>query len=200
MIILIKKTILIPLNVGKQPHPEKGDLLLSEPFLPDSNFSRSVILLCEHSEEGSFGLILNQSIEMDMTSLSDDLPGIDIITGFGGPVERNHLYFLHNNAELDGAMPVGNELYMGGDYESLKVLLESGEMKPESIRFFIGYTGWTVGQLDEEIKEFSWIVTKKPVDFDILTKKNDDMWKELIGKLGGKYKIMSDYPINPADN
>ena len=191
---------MIPLNVGKQPVPEQGDLLLSEPFLPDNNFSRAVILLCEHNEDGSFGLILNQAIDMDMTSLADDLPGINILTGFGGPVERNHLYFLHDNEKLEGALPVGNNLFMGGDFEQLKNLLNSGEMKPEQLRFFIGYTGWSFGQLEKELEEFSWIVMKKPTDFNVLTKSNDTMWKELIGKHGGKYKIMSAYPINPADN
>lgn len=191
---------MIPLNVGKQPIPEKGDLLLSEPFLPDYNFSRAVILLCEHSPEGSFGLILNHTIDMDMTSLADDLPGISITTGFGGPVERNHLYFLHNHQELDGAMPVGNDLYLGGDYDLLKSKLKDGEIPYNSLRFFIGYTGWSGGQLESELSEYSWIVMKKPEDFDILQKSNDDMWKELIGKHGGRYKIMSEYPVNPADN
>lgn len=191
---------MIPLNVGKQPIPQQGDLLLSEPFLPDTNFSRAVILICEHTAEGTFGLILNQSIDIEMTSLSDDFPGHQIPTGFGGPVERNHLYFLHNNPEIEGGLQIQENLFLGGDYEQLKTKINAHEMPKNSLRFFIGYTGWVAGQLQQELEDYSWIVVKKNDQFNPLERHSDGLWKELLRGLGGKYKFMLDYPINPADN
>lgn len=191
---------MIPLNVGKQPIPEQGDLLLSEPFLTDSNFSRAVILICDHSSTGTFGLILNQSIDIEMTSLSDDFPGKKIPTGFGGPVERSHLYYLHNDAEIEGHLQVSENLFLGGDYGQLKSKIKDNLLQKHDVRFFIGYTGWTGGQLQQEIDAFSWIVLKKSSDFNPLEQFKDGLWKELLRSKGGKYKFMIDYPINPADN
>ena len=75
-----------PLDIDKQAEPSKGMLLLSEPFLQDEHFSRSVILLCEHNEEGSFGFILNSSIDVDINDLIHDFPGANVKIGIGGPV------------------------------------------------------------------------------------------------------------------
>lgn len=195
-----KQTTLIPLKISKQPSPEKGDLLLSEPFLIDSNFSRVVILLCEHNEDGSFGLILNNTLEIEINDLVTDFPEAKIPVGFGGPVERNQLFYVHRNAAIEGSAFIRDDLYLGGDYSEIKRLITSNEMTPENLRFFIGYTGWSKGQLQNEIDELSWVVLKKAENFSVFNSVDDDLWRELISQLGGKYKLMADYPLNPADN
>lgn len=191
---------MIPLQINKQPNPGKGDLLLSEPFPMDSNFSRVVILLCEHNNEGSFGLILNNTLELELTSIVTDFPEAKIPVGFGGPVERNQLFYMHQNKEIEGSLQIGKNLYLGGDYAEIKRRISIDEMTPENLRFFIGYTGWSSGQLQNEIDELSWIVMKAPEDLNIFHSANDDLWRSLLAKLGGKYKLMADYPVNPADN
>lgn len=191
---------MIPLKISKQPNPEKGDLLLSEPFLIDSNFSRVVILLCEHNDEGSFGLILNNTLEIEINELVTDFPEAKIPVGFGGPVERNQLFYVHRNAEINGAAEIHPDLYLGGDYMEIKRMISDNEMTPENLRFFIGYTGWCKGQLQSEIDELSWVVMKNPENFSVFSAVDDDLWRELISQLGGKYKLMADYPLNPADN
>lgn len=195
-----KQTTLIPLKIGKQPSPEKGDLLLSEPFLIDSNFSRVVILLCEHNDEGSFGLILNNTLEIEINELVTDFPEAKIPVGFGGPVERNQLFYVHRNPAIEGCATIKEELYLGGDYTEIKRLITINEMTPENLRFFIGYTGWSKGQLQGEVDELSWVVMKKAENFSVFNLVDDDLWRELISQLGGKYKLMADYPLNPADN
>jgi putative transcriptional regulator len=191
---------LIPLQINKQPSPKKGDLLLSEPFLMDSNFSRVVILLCEHNEDGSFGLILNNTLEIEVNSIVNDFPEVKIPVGFGGPVERNQLFYMHQNVDIEGCAKIGKNLYLGGDYLEIKKQIQLDQMTPSNLRFFIGYTGWSKGQLQEEIDELSWVVKKAPHDFDIFNAFEDELWRDLILQLGGKYKIMADYPLNPADN
>jgi putative transcriptional regulator len=191
---------LIPLKINKQPSPEKGDLLLSEPFLTDNNFSRAVILLCEHNDEGSFGLILNNTLEIDLDELVTDFPEVKIPVGFGGPVERNQLFYIHRNASINGSAEISTNLYLGGDYMEIKRMISDNEMTPENLRFFIGYTGWSKGQLQSEIDELSWVVMKKPENFSAFSTIDDSLWRELISQLGGKYRLMADYPLNPADN
>lgn len=191
---------MIPLQINKQPNPSKGDLLLSEPFLMDSNFSRVVILLCEHHEEGSFGLILNHTLEIELNAVVTDFPEAKIPVGFGGPVERNQLFYIHQNNEIEGSVEIGKNMYLGGDYPEIKKRILTDEMTPENLRFFIGYTGWSKGQLQNEIDELSWIVMKTPEDLNLFNAFNDDLWRELLARLGGKYKLMADYPVNPADN
>ncbi|AEA45356.1 YqgE/AlgH family protein [Fluviicola taffensis] len=191
---------MIPLQINKQPSPKKGDLLLSEPFLMDSNFSRVVILLCEHNEEGSFGLILNNTLEIDVNSIVTDFPEVKIPVGFGGPVERSQLFYMHQNEQIEGCTKIGKNLYLGGDYLEIKDRIKKDEMTASNLRFFIGYTGWGKGQLQEEIDELSWVVMKAPDDLNVFNAFEDELWRDLILQLGGKYKIMADYPLNPADN
>lgn len=191
---------MIPLRINKQPNPSKGDLLLSEPFLQDSNFSRVVILLCEHNDDGSFGLILNNTLEIEINSVIQDFPEATIPVGFGGPVERDQLFYMHRNGTIEGSVEIGKNLFLGGDYTEIKKQISSQEMTPENLRFFIGYTGWSKGQLQGEIDELSWIVMKTPENLNVFEAFDEDLWRELISQLGGKYKLMADYPVNPADN
>ena len=190
----------IPLTIGKQPAPKIGDLLLSEPFLVDDHFTRSVILICAHSkQDGTLGLVLNNTLEMHMSELSMGFPKIDFTIGMGGPVDPTQLFFLHKNAELDGAQKITESLYFGGDYTALLSEIITNTLKKD-IRFFIGYTGWESNQLENELIEGSWIVMQPPEDFNVFNTDDDHLWKSLISGLGGKYKLMADYPINPTDN
>jgi len=191
---------LIPLTIDKQRTPHKGDLLLSEPFLLDDHFTRSVILLCEHNEEGSFGFILNSTLDLHLHECAEGFPDVDVTVGFGGPVDRNQLFFIHSIPQLENAIPVGNNLFMGGDYATVLEMLRKGTISTCQIRFFIGYTGWSEGQLAQELEEKTWIVATPPPSVSLMNAGEDTLWKEVLLSLGGKYKLMADFPINPADN
>ena len=191
---------MIPLTIDRQREPFKGDILLSEPFLMDNHFTRSVILVCEHNAEGSFGLILNSTLELSITDLIEKFPKIDAPVGMGGPVEQNQLFFIHKYGELKDCELVTNGIYMGGDYDELQAAILKGAVKAEDIRFFVGYSGWGENQLKEELKERSWIVITPTEETDFFTVDDDHLWKRLVQNLGGKYARMADYPINPADN
>lgn len=191
---------MIPLSISKQRAPGKGDLLLSEPFMADEIFQRAVIYLCDHNDEGSFGFILNQTIEVDVNLLNSSFPEMEVRVGYGGPVDRDQMFFIHSHKELRDAIDIDRDVYLGGNYQALLDKLHSKEMGVSDIRFFIGYTGWGPGQLEEELQSGSWVVTKPPKGISVLESKDDELWKRVMQKTGKKNKMMSEYPLNPSDN
>ena len=182
-------------------NPGVGKLLISEPFLFDPNFRRSVILLCEHSDNGSVGFVLNRKLDI---KLGDVLEGVftilDIPLFLGGPVQNNTLHFVHNiDALIGSAEQIGENIYWGGDFEILKEILANNTIEPDKIRFFLGYSGWGGGQLEDEIVEKSWIVTGAN-DEIVFQYDNDEMWKSILKNKGGKYKFLSNSPESPFLN
>lgn len=182
--------------------PEKGDFLISEPFLPDNNFSRSVVLLCEHNEEGSFGFVLNRTSNLRLSDLLQEVHSkVDFEVFVGGPVQQNTLHFIHQMPNyLENSIEIKNGVYWGGNFEQLKILLENDNVNSKEIKFFVGYSGWGEGQLVDELKVNSWIVSKNTDVGQVFNTKSDALWKEALEKMGGKYKMFSKYPENPRLN
>ncbi len=174
--------------------PKKGQLLIAEPtILNDTSFKRSIILLTEHTKESSVGFILNRPLEYN---LNDLIPEIDCnFTVFqGGPVEQDNLYFVHKVPELiPDSIEVTNGIYWGGNFESLKTLLMTKQLQSSDIRFFLGYSGWSPGQLEDELKTNSWFISEN--DFlNIFTTDNETIWKNKLLQKGGKYKLWANAP------
>ncbi len=181
--------------------PGKGSLLISEPFLDDDYFSRAVIYLCDHNEDGSFGFVLNKYVETNLSESIKGFPTIDFKVSIGGPVDTSSLYYIHNFGDvLENALPIDQDLCIGGSFEDMKSVISKIPGRAKGIRFFIGYSGWTKGQLDQELKEKSWIVVNNVPSTVILNTENDALWKDLMERLGGKFSMMSNFPVNPSDN
>ena len=140
---------------------EKGHLLIAEPsIIGDLSFNRSVILLADHTSEGSVGFILNKPLKY---TIKDLLPEIDSDFKIynGGPVEQDNLYFIHNIPDLiPNSIEISNGIFWGGDFEFTKELINTGVIKKKNIRFFLGYTGWDSKQLENEMQANSWILIK----------------------------------------
>src|SRR5215204_6333021 len=102
-----------------QLKPEKGRLLISEPFLPDPNFERTVVLLCEHNAEGSFGFVLNKPSAIKVNEVMEDFSNFDTVVFVGGPVQQDTLHFIHRNVNIENAIDIAENIYWGGDFESL---------------------------------------------------------------------------------
>jgi putative transcriptional regulator len=180
--------------------PAAGILLIADPFLKDPNFKRSVIFLCEHQSEGSFGFLLNKTYEYSLKDLVRNAEDLEIPVFFGGPVQTDTIHFLHQYPDLiQGGSEVTDGIYWGGDFEKAIALIRSGEIKPGKIRFYIGYSGWAGGQLDDELKEKSWLSVKASQQL-IFHKKADEIWKEAIKHLGGNYLMMINFPTDPQLN
>ena len=181
--------------------PKKGRILISDPFEGDDFFERSVVYLCEHSEEGSFGFVLNNLVELNLQELNAAFPALDISLSTGGPVETESLFFLHTLGDkMNLSTKISEGLFIGGDFHQLYQTITQEHITNNQIRFFIGYSGWSAGQLEEEIAQNSWVVADIKNPEEIMQIHQPDAWKYFMQKLGNKYKIMTDFPINPNDN
>jgi len=180
--------------------PTKGSLLISEPFFADPYFKRSVVLLIEHNEEGSLGFILNKPIDLQLNEALDEFPQFDAQVYFGGPVRRDNLYYIHTLGEkLKGSFKISNGLYWGGNFELLKLLIKNNEVKPDQIRFFVGYSGWDATQLDKEMSEKSWLVTKPTVHY-VMSEHAETLWGDVLKDMGKQYAILANFPEDPSLN
>lgn len=181
--------------------PQKGRLLISEPFMEDEHFGRAVVLLGEHNEEGSFGFVLNHYVEqINLGDIMNDFPVFETRIANGGPVKTNNLYYIHTLGEqLPGSIPLVDGVYMGGSFEALRELIEKNKVERNEVRFFLGYAGWAFGQLENELKENSWIIA--PCDgAEIMDTSNENLWETVLKRMGGEHKIISNFPENPSLN
>ena len=180
--------------------PEKGSVLISEPFMTDEHFKRSVVYLCEHNEDGSFGFVMNNFLDISLSELVEDIANEEFKVSFGGPVSPDNLFYVHTlKDELNGSYEVIPGLYTGGKFEDLIPLINTGVITPNEIRFFLGYSGWEAGQLDTELSVSSWIVGKTTVG-GVLNAHDKDLWKKLLDEMGGKFKMISNFPEDPSLN
>lgn len=179
----------------------KGKVLISEPFLPDPNFSRSVVLLTEYTpEEGAFGFILNKPTDLDMQEIIDKFPTPGFPFHYGGPVNPETLFFLHTAGKrIAESKEVYEDLFWSGDYEEVISMITLGQLSPTDVKFFGGYSGWGTGQLERELSERSWIISSLTTA-DVMHTDAHSMWKKTLKTLGPKFSIMAEFPENPGLN
>lgn len=181
-------------------HPlEKGSLLIAEPsILGDHSFARSVILLSEHNQGGSVGFIINKPSAYTLNELVYTVDASFTVFN-GGPVAQDNLYFIHNVPEIiPNSVEISNNIYWGGDFETTLNAINERKISKENIRFFLGYSGWEIGQLQREIDQKSWIITSNP--YNIFKTVVSELWKKELSKMGGDYAVWSNAPENPNLN
>ena len=179
----------------------QGKILIAQPFLNDGNFKRSVILITEHNEHGTMGFVMNKRMHV---RFKDVLPGFDDIHQplfSGGPVADNQLFFIHRFAdEIANGMPIGNTgWFWGGDFHDVARMLKEKKAGFTDIHFFIGYSGWEAGQLEEELKQKAWLVSDADF-FDLFNERYEDIWGIELKKLGSNYSVLSNFPEDPSLN
>lgn len=175
-------------------------MLIAEPFMQDPYFKRSVILLTEHSENGSFGLILNKPIPMYLNEAIENAPVFDSKLALGGPVQKETLHYLHRFGDrIPNSTEVMDGVFWGGDFETVKQLMKSGELKPKDIRLFVGYAGWAEGQLKSEMESKSWIIGRATPKL-LFTTKPESLWSDILSKMGQPYSYMVNLPEDPRLN
>ncbi|MCS6929033.1 MAG: YqgE/AlgH family protein [Saprospiraceae bacterium] len=171
---------------------KSGQILIAEPFMLDPFFRRSVVLLCEHHEQGSIGLILNKSINMTLNELLPDFPHFEAEVFYGGPVQTDTLSYLHNVGDLlEGSLPVARGVWWGGNFEALRFLTSQGLIQPSNIRFMVGYAGWSAGQLQEEMSYKSWVTGEMDPNY-LFNTNPDDLWRLAMYNQGSTYTIIAD--------
>ena len=153
--------------------PAQGSILISEPFLQDAYFQRSVVLLVEHTQEGSMGFVLNKKTELSVNTFFADLQGFpEMPIYLGGPVSANRLFFIHSLGDLiiPNSLKINDHLYFDGDFSALIHYIQNGHPVDGKVKFFLGYSGWQEGQLHNEIDQNSWVVSMHPTGMCYLPK------------------------------
>lgn len=179
---------------------QKGLLLIAEPFLKDENFQRSVVLLCQQDDDGSFGIQLNKKIDIDISYFLEELADYNLPVFDGGPVGKDHIHFLHQHPELiKGGEHLIEEIYWGGDYEAAVQHVKKGNINTNQIKFYLGYSGWGKNQLRKEMKHHSWLLTEATNEL-VFNTDHEMIWSNAIKRLGDDYKPMINYPLDPSFN
>ena len=175
--------------------------VISDPFLCDQMFGRSVILLVDHTKEGTMGLVLNKALPLFLNDVLKDFDyPQDIPIYKGGPISTDTLFYLHTLDNVAGSLAIGKGMYLNGDFEAIKAYLMQGNPVQGRIRFFLGYSGWEYEQLCQEIEENTWLVGKEENDSLLDVKSSTGLWKNALGKLGSKYEMWSRFPQIPTLN
>jgi len=179
--------------------PQQGRILISEPLLSDTYFKRSVVFITEYSEKGAVGFVLNKPVDVPINEILSDFPTFRAKIYIGGPVAKDTIHFLHTLGKLvPNSVHVLDNIFWGGDFDSLKELINEGIVNSSQVRFFLGYSGWSPNQLEDEIEENAWLVTR--VESSKIMQADKDIWKNTLNELGKKYKMWSNFPENPAMN
>jgi putative transcriptional regulator len=178
-----------------------GALLVSAPMMQDPNFRRAVVLLCEHQpEQGTFGLILNQPVDVQLGDVVEGVFAYDPPLHLGGPVQRDTLHFLHRRPDdIPGGIELPGSITWGGDFEAVQETARRGDASPEDLRFFVGYAGWSPGQLEEEFEEDAWILAPGSADV-IFSASPDELWRSVLRRMGGQYAMLANFPDDPRMN
>jgi putative transcriptional regulator len=179
---------------------EKGRILISEPFLSDHYFRRSIVYLTEHNDEGSFGFVLNKPLEIQINEIVDDFPESDFPISVGGPVSNNAVHFIHTLGEkIPDSVEVTDGIWWGGDFDLIKDLIAAGKVQPHQIRFFLGYAGWSPGQLSDELDAHAWLVGEINPRM-VMQGMESEFWSDTLARYNNKYKAWANFPEDPGLN
>lgn len=183
----------------------KGSFLIANPVLPDPNFSRTVILLCNHNEEGSFGLVVNRKSDLRAADIFVDADllknaGYDHEVYIGGPVSPQQVFYLCRYPEpLADLETVCPEVQMGMSWESLDEVLRHLENPSQDLRFYMGYSGWGANQLAGEMEQRSWLTRSAEKD-NVFGNPDTRIWADVVRSMGEEYEYLLNAPVDPRNN
>jgi putative transcriptional regulator len=179
--------------------PKQGIILISEPSLRDFYFRQSIVLLAEHNEQGSFGIIINKPIEARLNDILKNFPEFDAPVYLGGPVKTDSIFYIHTKPKVEGSLEIMKGLYWGGDIEDIREMINLNQITGNEIRFYVGYSGWDPAQLDREIKEKSWILSHTSVE-EVIHPDPQTLWRTHLKNMGKDYALWANFPADPSFN
>ncbi|BAV10343.1 hypothetical protein FLA_6405 [Filimonas lacunae] len=161
---------------------------------------RTVVFLCDHDETGgSLGFVINRPYNQVISNLISDLDGCQLPVYFGGPVQMDTIHFLHTRPDLLGGNEVVDGICWGGDFETLVRAIHDKDIQETELRFYLGYSGWSPGQLESEMEEKSWLVTEGNQKL-VFHPHYAKIWPDALLQMGGQYEQLVNYPIDPQLN
>ena len=179
-----------------------GSFLIANPVLPDPNFSRTVVLLCNHDQEGSFGLVVNRKSDLkapDIFAGSDVLEFYSKDIFIGGPVQQSQVFFLCRLTEpFPGLEEVCAGVHLGMSRDVLEEVVQNIENPQDDLRFYLGYSGWGSGQLAGEMDQRSWLTCDATKEF--IFQNPNDVWANAVRSKGKEYEYLLNAPVDPRCN
>ena len=177
-----------------------GKLLIANPLLNDGFFNRSVVYITQHADEGVVGFVLNFKTQFKLRDVRPQVQNGNLPIYEGGPVAKNQLFFLHTLGEkIPDALQVEDNLYLGGDFNELLHLIDHENVSENDVRFFVGYSGWEIDQLENEIEKGSWFVHETDSS-NVLKINTNELWGYELEKQKKSYKIFSEIGFDPSMN
>jgi putative transcriptional regulator len=170
-----------------------GQILIAQPFMGDPNFKKAVVLICDYEmSHGVMGFVLNKPIDMKVDQLLPDFPPFDFDVYFGGPVGHDTIHYVHTKGDLlEGSLKIREGLYWGGNFEKLKFLISNKVISDQDIKFFVGYSGWSQGQLSGELEMGSWVVDEMDNNY-LINIPHDQLWKSSMENKGDSFGIIAE--------
>ncbi len=181
-----------------------GTLLAAWPDLMDPNFMHSVVAICQHSEEGAYGVVVNRATELTIRDLLPDHPvlgRLDHPVHLGGPVDHSTVQFLHTVPdEVPGGFCLDGKLWLGGELDAAaRFLAEHGEAASEALRIFLGYSGWGAGQLEAELESGSWIPAPPSLEA-VFGEVGEVTWRRVVRSVGKEGEDLENLPPDVSWN
>ncbi len=189
--------------LDSQPVPSRGSLLVAKPTVEDFCFKRSVTVLVDHDEEGSMGVMMNKPTRFTLNEIMPDLEcNAQIPLYLGGPVGTNQLFFVHTLGKeaIPDSEQLALGLFFGGNFDLMKLFLANGHDINEKVKFMVGYSGWTSGQLDNEVNRHDWAVLKGDIAQLVMSDDNETIWHKAVERFGDQYRLWKAWPDDVSLN
>ena len=177
----------------------KGKILISTPDISGDIFSRSVVLIIDHNEEGAFGLILNKKNKFISENLNT-LLGFHVEIYEGGPVENDKVFYIVKGVPSSKfALSINKDFYLTEDSQKIINSVIDNSIKIDEIKVFSGYSGWSAQQLESEIDKKYWTVVDV-YNLDFTMKTDENLWKNVMQNLGGEFLLWANSPADVSLN
>lgn len=174
---------------------DKGTFMIASPDVESGIFFRGVVLVCEHNANGSFGLVVNKSLEVELPEEIVNLRNLSnphVGVRAGGPVQTNQMMLLHSSDIIpQQTLKICDEVYLGGDLQFLQEIINDEKGPPVHLCF--GYAGWGAGQLEREFLDGGWYLYPASAKH-IFETPPEKLWQTLLREMGGKYATLSMIP------
>lgn len=174
---------------------EKGTFLIATPEIEGGIFFRAVILVCEHNQSGSFGIVVNKSLSLE---LPDEILNVSSLANpqvqirAGGPVQTNQMMLLHTSDKIpQQTLKICENVYLGGDLQFLQESIT--DIQGPFLHMCFGYAGWGAGQLEKEFLDGHWYLYPAS-EYHLFHIPPDKLWRTLLREMGGKYATISMIP------
>ncbi len=190
--------------LDNQPEPARGSMLVAKPTVEDFCFKRSVTILVDHdNEEGSMGVMVNKPTRFTLNEIEPEIECNEPLPLYlGGPVGTNMLFFLHTlgTEVIPDSVQLAPGVFFGGDFEVMKMYLESGDPVTGKVKFIIGYSGWAKAQLESELERHDWAVLKDNAAELIFKTPDDLVWDQAVKGFGDQYRMWRTWPDDVSLN